>query len=224
MSILLHTLRYQVGPQRILDDVTLHVRDGDCYGFLGHNGAGKTTALRIALGLLRARSGRVIIDGFDAAEHPREARARTGGLIEVPGFHAGLGGAKNLFMLARLRGLDRRAARKEVDRVLAAVSLEREGTKRVRAYSQGMRQRLGVAQAMLGGVSHVLLDEPMNGLDPEGMEELRATLHDLTRNAGVTVLLSSHQLDEIEGLCNRIGILRRGRLLLEEPVERLRRG
>jgi ABC-2 type transport system ATP-binding protein len=214
-------LTRRFGGYVALDDVSLHVRPGDCYGFLGHNGAGKTTTMRIALGLERADAGRVIVDGFDAASFPREARARMGGLIETPGFHGHLGGVANLATLARLQGFDRAGAVREASRLVEAVGLAGAGGKRVRDYSQGMRQRLGIAQALIGSPKVVLLDEPMNGLDPEGIEEIRRLLRRLTRDEGMTVLLSSHQLVEIAGLCNRIGILRQGRLLVEEETSKL---
>ena len=221
MALRLIDVSRRFGSFAALDGVSLHVRAGDCYGFLGHNGAGKTTSMRIALGLEAADTGRVIIDGFDAADHPREARARLGGLIETPGFHGHMDGAANLVLLARLQGFDRAGARTEASRLLAAVGLAAAGTKPVRNYSQGMRQRLGIAQALLGSPKVVLLDEPMNGLDPEGIEEMRRLLLRLTREEGMTVLLSSHQLAEIAGVCNRIGILRKGRMLVEEETAKL---
>jgi ABC-2 type transport system ATP-binding protein len=221
MALRLIGLTRRFGGHVALEDVSLHVRPGDCYGFLGHNGAGKTTAMRVALGLEHADAGRVIVDGFDAASFPREARARMGGLIETPGFHGHLGGAANLATLARLQGFDKQGAAREAQRLIDAVGLAGAGGKPVRDYSQGMRQRLGVAQALIGSPRVVLLDEPMNGLDPEGIEEIRRLLRRLTREEGMTVLLSSHQLGEIEGLCNRIGILRQGRLLVEEETSKL---
>ncbi|MCZ6598729.1 MAG: ATP-binding cassette domain-containing protein, partial [Planctomycetota bacterium] len=221
MSLQLVSVGYRYGRRTALSDVSLHLARGDCYGFIGHNGAGKTTAIRVALGLLPLQAGRVIVDGFDATLHRREARARLGGLVEVPGFHGSLSGRANLVLLAGLHGLDRAAARREADRVLGLVDLRGEAQRHVRAYSQGMRQRLGIAQALLGSPSYVLLDEPTSGLDPEGIADVRALVRRLTREEGVTVLLSSHQLHELAGLCNKIGVLREGRLLLEEETERL---
>lgn len=221
MALRLIGLTQRYGDQTVLDGVSLHVREGDCYGFLGHNGAGKTTSMRIALGLVRPQSGRVVVDGFDAAEHPLEARARLGGLIETPGFHGHLGGRANLVLLARLQGTPRAAANAEADRLLGVVGLTAAARKPVAAYSQGMRQRLGIAQALLGRPKVVLLDEPLNGLDPEGIEEMRRVLRGLTRDEGTTVLLSSHQLHELSGLCNRVGILKQGRMLLEEETAKL---
>ncbi len=224
MALRLHRVTHHYGQQAALEDVSIHVREGECYGFLGHNGAGKTTAMRIALGLLRPRSGTVLVSGFDAARHPLEARARLGGLIERPGFHDHLDGTTNLRLLGRLQGLSASAARSESARVLESVGLRDVASKPVGAYSQGMRQRLGIAQALLGAPPIVLLDEPTNGLDPEGIEEIRVLLRRLTREDGVTVLVSSHRLHEIEGVADRVGILRQGRLLVEAPTGELLRG
>src|SRR5688572_23965541 len=221
MSIRLLEVTRGVGAQLALERVSLHVRQGDCYGFIGHNGAGKTTAMRIVLGLQRPDSGSVLVDGFDAREWPREARARLGGLIEVPGFHGELAGAANLRMVAGLQGLDRRSARAEAERLLELVGLGHAGSKPVRAYSHGMRQRLGIALALLGSPRYVLLDEPTNGLDPEGIAEIRDLLRHLVVDEGVTVMISSHQLHELAGLCNRVGVLQRGRLLAEAETKAL---
>lgn len=221
MELRLDSIRKKYGKHEALAGVSLHVRSGDCYGFLGHNGAGKTTALRIALGLIRPDAGRVIVDGFAADRHPREARARLGGLIETPGFYPWMSGRRNLRILGRLRGLDRAGARREADRLLEDVGLAAAADRKVGGYSQGMRQRLGIAQALLGGPPIVLLDEPTNGLDPEGIEEFRRLLRRLTAEEGRTVLLSSHQLKELADVCNRIGILRQGHLLVEGETEAL---
>lgn len=221
MSLRLISLTRRFGDQLALDGVSVHVRKGDCYGFIGHNGAGKTTAMRVALGLARADSGQVLVDGFDAAEHPTEARARMGGLIEVPGFHGTLDGASNLGLLARLGGMSRGAARSEAQRLLEVVGLEAVGPKAVHAYSHGMRQRLGIAQALIGRPSIVLLDEPTNGLDPEGIAEIRVILRRLVQGEGLTVMLSSHQLHEVADVCNRIGLMKSGRLLVEAETHTL---
>jgi ABC-2 type transport system ATP-binding protein len=221
MPLTLVDIDHRYGRAQSLRAVSMHVEAGDCYGFIGHNGAGKTTTLRIALGLDRPSTGRVLVDGFAIDEHPLEARARLGGMIEVTGFHPWASGRENLLELARLQGLERRHAAREAARWLEVVGLGGRGDSPVRTYSQGMRQRLGLAQALLGEPRYVLLDEPQNGLDPEGIAELREVLRRLTRDCGMTVVLSSHQLHELTGLCNRVGVLRQGRLLCEAPVDEL---
>lgn len=221
MSLRLVAVTKRYGAQIALDRVSLDVRAGEIYGFIGHNGAGKTTAMRIALGLVRPDSGTVLVDGFDAAAHPREARARMGGLIETPGFHGAWSGTRNLEALARLQGLARDDARREAARWFDRVGLSRAGSKSVASYSQGMRQRLGIAQAVLGSPPIVLLDEPTNGLDPEGIVEMRELLLELNRERGTTILLSSHQLHELGSLCQRIGVLKGGRVVAEAETTEL---
>ncbi|MHC4161366.1 MAG: ABC transporter ATP-binding protein, partial [Planctomycetota bacterium] len=224
MSLHLERLTHRFGRHAALRDVSLHVRRGDCYGLIGHNGAGKTTALRAALGLLIPQEGRIVVDGFDAASHPREARARMGGLVERPGFHGHWSGEHNLFALGQLAGMSRTDARRGARELFSRVGLAHAGQRRVRGYSQGMRQRLGVAQALLNDPPYVLLDEPTNGLDPEGVAEMRALLRRLTRDEGVTVVLSSHQLHELADLCTRVGVVREGRLVVEDELPALLAG
>lgn len=214
MGLELIGITRRFGSVRVVDGVDLVVERGDCHAFLGHNGAGKTTTMRLALGLDPHFEGQVRVDGFDARTHPREARARLSGLIEVPGFHGALDGPTNLAWLARLGGMGAREARLEATRLMGVVGLEHAGSKAVMAYSHGMKQRLGIAQALIGKPSVVLLDEPTNGLDPEGIAEIRELLGRLTREEGWTVLVSSHQLAQLAGLCNKISVLQRGRLLV----------
>lgn len=216
-------LRFGYGRSESVHDVSLSLATGDCYGFLGHNGAGKTTVLRLCLGLLSPRSGSVHIHGIDALRSPREARALLGAMVERPGFHLQATALQNLASLARLQGMSRKIASTESWRVIELLSLKNAAGWPVGAFSLGMRQRLGIAQALLGKPRLLLLDEPTNGLDPEGIADLRALLRHLSRDEGTTVLLSSHQLQEIEGLCTRIGVLREGRMALEGNVEDLRR-
>ena len=221
MTLRLIDVHHRYGGRRALSGISLQVQGGDRYGFVGHNGAGKTTAMRLALGLLPLQRGRILVDGFDALEHPTEARARMGGLIEVPGFHAGLSGVRNLELLGRVAGMERGEARREAGRVLERVGLAADGGRAAGGYSQGMRQRLGIAQALLGRPPVVLLDEPTNGLDPEGIRDMRRLFLELSRDDGVTLLISSHQLNELQGLCNRIGVLRAGELVVESETDAL---
>ena len=221
MALELLSLTRRYGRQTVLDDVSIRVPTGSCYGLLGHNGAGKTTALRIALGLIRADAGRVLVDGIDAGRRPKLARARMGGLVEVPGFYGSWSGAENLGAMARIQGLTRADARREATEALALVGLAEAGAKPTRAYSLGMRQRLGLAHALIGRPRYILLDEPTNGLDPEGIADIRDVLRRLAHERGATVLLSSHQLHEVADLCDYIGVMKKGRLVIEDSRETL---
>jgi ABC-type multidrug transport system ATPase subunit len=203
------------GPRTAVDAVDLTVRRGEVYGFLGPNGAGKTTTLRMLLGLVRPTSGRATVHGLRPGDPA--AVARTGSLVEGPGFYPYLSGRENLRVLARYRGLGDR----EVDRVLERVDLADRAGDRFKAYSLGMKQRLGVAAALLGDPDLLVLDEPTNGLDPAGMADMRALLVDVAAG-GQTVLLSSHLLAEVQEICDRVGIISAGKLLVESTVADLR--
>ncbi len=216
-------MQFGYGRQPVVRDVSLRVAAGDCYGFLGHNGAGKTTVMRLCLGLLRPTRGAVRVCGADPSLNRRQANALVGALIERPGFHLHGTARQNLTALAQLQGMARRLANAEVERVVEAVGLRAQIDRRVGTFSMGMKQRLGIAQALLGRPKLLLLDEPTNGLDPEGIAELRALLRRMTREEGVAVLLSSHQLAELDGLCDRVGVLRDGRVVAEGDLAHLRR-
>ena len=203
------------GPRTAVDAVDLSVRRGEVYGFLGPNGAGKTTTLRMLLGLIRPTSGSAVVHGL--APGDPAAVARTGSLVEGPGFYPYLSGRENLRVLARYQGLDDRA----VDRVLERVDLTGRGHDKFKAYSLGMKQRLGVAAALLGEPDLLVLDEPTNGLDPAGMADMRSLVVDVAAG-GQTVLLSSHLLAEVQEICDRVGIIAGGRLLVQSTVAELR--
>ncbi|RNL66173.1 ATP-binding cassette domain-containing protein [Nocardioides marmoriginsengisoli] len=200
-----------------VDRVSMSVRRGEVYGFLGPNGAGKTTTLRMALGLIRPTSGSATVLGLPAGRP--EVTARVGALIEGPGFYPYLSGRDNLRTMARYRGLPDSV----VDAALERVDLADRGDDRFKAYSLGMKQRLGVASALMGDPDVIVLDEPTNGLDPAGMADMRALIVDLARG-GQTVLLSSHLLAEVEEICDRVGVIAGGRLLVESTVAELRGG
>jgi len=201
--------------RRAVDAVDLTVRRGEIYGFLGPNGAGKTTTLRMLLGLVRPTSGTArVLGGQPGAP---EVTDRLGALIEGPGFYPYLSGRANLQTLARYRALPRSA----VEQALARVDLTDRADDRFRSYSLGMKQRLGVAAALLGDPELIVLDEPTNGLDPAGMADMRALIVALARD-GHTILLSSHLLAEVEEICDRVGIIARGRLRVESTVAELR--
>ena len=192
------------------------MRAGEVYGFLGPNGAGKTTTLRMLLGLIRPTSGRVRLFG---AEPGQGSLARVGALIEGPAFYPYLSGRANLRIFADHAGV----RRTRVDAVLDVVSLADRAKDRYSTYSLGMKQRLGLAAALLKEPELVVLDEPTNGLDPAGMADMRVTLRKLAAD-GCTVLLSSHLLAEVEQICDRVGVLDHGRLVAETTVEDLRAG
>ena len=205
------------GPRRAVDAVSLTVRAGEVYGFLGPNGAGKTTTMRMLLGQVRPTGGTATALGRPPGAPA--ALARIGALVESPGFYPYLSGRENLRVLAAYQGLDARAA----DMALARVDLAGRGRDRFRTYSLGMKQRLGVAAALLGEPDLIVLDEPTNGLDPAGMADMRDLLVDIAVG-GQTVLLSSHLLTEVQEICDRVGVIAQGLLLAESTVAELRGG
>ena len=200
-----------------VDHVDLTVRPGEVYGFLGPNGAGKTTTLRMLLGLVRPTAGTVRVLGEPAGSP--SALARTGSMIEGPAFYPFLSGRDNLRVVARLAG----APADRVDPALATVDLASRAGDRFSAYSLGMKQRLGVAAALLKDPELVVLDEPTNGLDPAGMRDMRALVVELGRQ-GRTVILSSHLMAEVQEVCDRVAVIAEGRIVAESTVEELRGG
>ena len=210
------TKRY--GGFTAVEGVDLDVPEGDIYGFLGLNGAGKTTTLRMVVRLIRPTAGRVELFGEDVEAKFLDVIAKIGALVEIPAFYPWLSGRANLEVHRRLAGFPDRG---RVDEVLALVGLGGRGGDPVRAYSQGMRQRLGIAQALLARPRLVILDEPTNGLDPQGIADIRGLIRRLNQSEGITFVISSHQLHEIEITCTRVGILRQGRLVREAPVRDL---
>jgi ABC-type multidrug transport system ATPase subunit len=198
-----------------VDALDLRVRRGEVYGFLGPNGAGKTTTLRMLLGLVRPTSGEATVLG--APPGSPAALARIGAMVEAPGLYPYLSGRDNLRVLAGHAG----APAERVDAVLAEVGLSERAGDRARTYSTGMKQRLGVAAALLKDPELLILDEPTNGLDPAGMAEMRAFIRSLAQG-GRTVVLSSHLMGEVEQVCDRVGVIREGVFVAEGTVEQLR--
>lgn len=211
-------LTKQFGRLRAVDGIDLDVQAGEVYGFLGANGSGKTTTIRMLLGLVLPTSGQVEVLGGAMPKAGRQVLPRVGALIEGPAFYGHLSGRENLSLLdASGPGGSRRTRGARIDRALEEVGLAGVGRRPVRAYSLGMRQRLGLAGALLRRPELLILDEPTNGLDPQGIAEIRALLLELNRT-GTTVFLSSHLLAEIEQLATRVGVLDRGRLVLQERL------
>jgi ABC-type multidrug transport system ATPase subunit len=206
------------GRLRAVDGIDLDVREGDIYGFLGANGSGKTTTLRMLLGLVLPTSGEVQLLGERMPRAGRRVLARVGALVEGPAHYGHLSGRSNLALMdASGPGGSWRTRRRRVGEVLEQVGLAGVGRRPVKAYSLGMRQRLGLAGALLRRPELLVLDEPTNGLDPQGIAEVRSLLLDLHRS-GTTIFLSSHLLAEVEQLCSRVGVLDRGRLVLQDEL------
>jgi ABC-2 type transport system ATP-binding protein len=202
-----------------VDNVDLTVHVGDVYGFLGPNGAGKTTTLRMALGLITPTSGAVELFGRDPMREGVRALEGVAGFVEAPRFYPYLSGRKNLELLA---ALDANGAAARIDAVLEIVELAPRAGHRVGGYSHGMRQRLGIAAALLRSPRLLILDEPATGLDPAGMRDMRTLIRRLA-GEGITVLLSSHQLPEVQELCDRVAIVDKGRVVYEGALADLRR-
>ena len=211
-------LTKRFGSRTAVDRLTIHVERGDIYGFLGPNGAGKSTTLRMLLGLVRPSSGLIKFPVQDSGWEYLRARSRVGAIIETPAFYENFSARRNLQLLASLSG---GVAKKRVEEVLEIVGLHERARDPVKVYSYGMRQRLGIAQALLPTPQLIILDEPTNGLDPQGIHETREMIRRLRDELKLTVLLSSHLLTEIEQLCNRVGIIHEGRLLYEGGPEAL---
>lgn len=201
-----------------VDRLTIRVEKGDIYGFLGPNGAGKSTTLRMLLGLVRPSSGLIKFPVHASGWEYLQARSRVGAIIETPAFYENFSARRNLQLLASLSG---GVPKKRVEEVLEIVDLRERAEDPVKVYSYGMRQRLGIAQALLPTPQLIILDEPTNGLDPQGIHETRKLIRRLRDEFSLTVLLSSHLLTEIEQLCNRVGIIHEGRLLYEGGPEAL---
>lgn len=200
-----------------VDHLDLRVEQGDIYGFIGRNGAGKSTTLKLLCGLAQPTQGEALIFGKPIRDSV--ARRRVGSLIEQPGLYPDLSGRENLRLYATLLGLDSPA--RQVDEILETVCLSPKEKKPVKHYSMGMKQRLGVGLALLGGPDLLLLDEPINGLDPEGVAEFRQILRTLNRERQTTILISSHILSELANVATRYGFMEQGKILEEISAEAL---
>lgn len=218
-AIVTSNLTKRYGPILAVDHLSLEVRRGEIFGFLGPNGAGKTTTMRMLLGLIHPTSGTAQILGMEVHEHLPEILAQIGSIIENPTFYPFLSGRDNIELVAKLTG----SAETRVDEVLEVVDLSRDGNRKFRQYSLGMKQRLAVAASLIDNPALLILDEPANGLDPAGIVEMRNLMKRLVES-GTTVFISSHVLHEIEQMCDRIAILSHGRVLVQGSVESLLSG
>ena len=210
----------QYGPHTAVDHVELHVPQGCVYGFIGPNGAGKSTTMKMLLGLIHPTAGRVRLLGQELTEKSRLTLLRqTGSLIESPAGYLHLTAQENLEIVADLKGVPH----KDIGRVLDIVHLTQDRSRRVGQFSLGMKQRLGIAMALLGSPKLLILDEPTNGLDPAGIQEMRALIRNMPAATGATVLISSHLLGEMEQMVEQVGIIDHGHILFEGPLTELQR-
>lgn len=207
------------GRKSVVSQLDLKVPDGSVYGFIGPNGAGKSTTMKMLLGLVHPTGGSVTLLGRQMNEKNRlDLLRQTGSLIESPSCYGHLTARENLHIVADLKG----TSTQEIDRVLRIVHLDKE-EKKVRAFSLGMKQRLGIAQALMGEPKLLILDEPTNGLDPAGIQEMRELIGSLPAICGATVLISSHLLGELEQFINQVGVIGQGKLLFQGEMDQLRR-
>lgn len=203
-------LNKDFGKKQILKNVSLEVYEGDILGFIGPNGAGKTTTIKLILGLQNITRGKVLINGYDIEKQFSKAIENVGAIVENPDLYMYLSGYENLKLAANLyKEIDK----KRINEVLKLVGLEKRANEKVSKYSLGMRQRLGIAQAILHKPSLLILDEPTNGLDPEGIKEMRELLLNLAKNEKMAILISSHNLAELDTLCNKVSIIKNGKVI-----------
>lgn len=204
-----------------VNDLNLKVEEGEIFGFLGPNGAGKTTTILMLLGLTEPASGQARVCGFDPTHQPLEVKKRVGYLPENPGFYDDLSGRENLFYIACLNRIPSDDARRRIARLLQQVGLGDDGDRAVREYSRGMKQRLGIAEVLVKEPQALILDEPTLGLDPDGAARILELITGLSREHGLTVLLSSHMLHQVQQMCHRVGIIVKGKLIAQGEVDQL---
>lgn len=208
------------GNQTSVDHLSMSVKQGEIYGFLGRNGAGKTTTIRMLLGLIKPTNGEIEIFGENLLENQKEILRRIGSMVEVPGFYENLTAKENLLINSKIMGIYKKNA---IEEALEIVGLQDETKKLVGKYSLGMKQRLGIARALVHYPEVLILDEPTNGLDPIGIKEMRRLIKSLAEERNITILISSHILSEIEQLADTMGIIHGGKLLEEVTFDDLRK-
>lgn len=213
-----YQLTKKLGNKTAVDRLDLRIGKGEIYGFLGPNGAGKTTTIRMLLGLIRPTRGMVRVFGQDLRKEKLSVLRRVGSLVEYPSYYGHLTAYENLEAVRRI--LD--VPRSRIDEVLSIVRLSKEARRPVKGFSLGMKQRLGIATALLGAPELLILDEPTNGLDPSGILEMRELIKSMPQQHGMTVLVSSHLLSEVEQMATQVGIISQGRLIFQDSIEALR--
>jgi lantibiotic transport system ATP-binding protein len=204
-------LKRHFGDLKAVDGLNLKVPTGCIYGFLGPNGAGKTTTIRMLLGLIRPSAGKIQVFGRDLDAGRAESLSKIGALVETPSYYPHLSGRENVDLIRRMRS----EPKSEVEHALKVVGLSQDANRPVKQYSLGMRQRLGLAMALLGEPELLILDEPTNGLDPAGIYEIRDLIYSLPRERGISIFLSSHLLNEVQHTADHIGIVQKGRLIFQ---------
>lgn len=218
MMIATKSLTKQYSGKNVIKNLNLNVPEGSIYGFLGPNGAGKSTTMKMLLGLVKPSAGSIRIMGREISSSNRlDILRQTGSLIESPSYYGHLSGTENLQIVCRLKGADE----KEIDHVLEIVRMKNQQEKKAKNYSLGMKQRLGLAAALLGNPKLLLLDEPTNGLDPAGIQEMRELICSLPQQYGITILVSSHLLSEIDQMATDVGIINHGELIFQAPLSSL---
>jgi ABC-2 type transport system ATP-binding protein len=204
-----------------VNDLSFSVEKGEIFGFLGPNGAGKTTTILMLLGLSEPALGKAVVCGYDPTRQPLEVKRRVGYLPENPGFYDDLSGWENLLYIARLNRIAETEARRSIARLLDQVGLADDGKRSVREYSRGMKQRLGIAEVLIKEPQVLILDEPTLGLDPDGAARILEFIGELSRERGLTALLSSHLLHQVQQMCHRVGIIVKGRMIVQGEVDKL---
>jgi len=223
MSLIVETknlCKYYNGVKAV-DNLNLRINQGEIYGFLGPNGAGKTTTILMLLGLTEPTSGEVRVHGYNSTREPLKVKRLTGYLPENVGFYEDLTARENLRYIARLNGIPDRKSDRLIEQVLEKVGLLEVADWEVRKFSRGMKQRLGIADVLIKDPVFVILDEPTTGIDPEGARQILELIAKMSREQGMTVLLSSHLLHQVQRICDRVGIISRGKLVAEGTVDKL---
>jgi len=216
-------LTKKYGTQIAVNNLILQIREGEVFGFLGPNGAGKTTTLLMFLGLTEPTSGKVRVVGFDPTREPLRVKEKVGYLPENVGFYDDMDARQNLRFIAHLNHIPDKVSSKKTEELLQMVGLLEETKKKVGTYSKGMRQRLGIAEVLIKEPKLIFLDEPTIGLDPDGTNRMLDLIHSLSREKNITIFLSSHLLDQVQRICDRVGIMIKGDLVAMGPIEELAR-
>ena len=215
------TKRYR--EKLAVNTLTLSVQQGEIFGFLGPNGAGKTTTILMLLGLTEPTSGELSVCGYNPTHEPLEVKRRVGYLPENPGFYDDISAKENLLYMARLNRIPEKEAQRRTSEVLEQVGLSEDSDRLVREFSRGMKQRLGIAEVLVKNPIAIILDEPTLGIDPDGAIRILEMINNLNRDHNLTVMLSSHQLQQVQQICNRVGIIVKGRLIVQGEMDELGR-